>query len=192
MHLTATFMDRKMSVVLGAAVLVFVWLLGAGARPIGAQETPEYIYGCKVLSTSLLRIVSGPGTCTPVLESEISWRTGPVDGTELPFSCITCDLRWYGATFFRGKKLDWAYIQSSSVQDMDFTSTSFRNANASYMPWSGADLTGADFTNANLVWGEGMEQATRTSIIWGNTICPNGENSNDNSGTCEGNLNPYE
>ena len=40
------------------------------------------------------------------------------------------------------------------------------------------DLTGADLTGANL------HRADLTGVIWSNTTCPDGTNSNNDGGTC--------
>ena len=41
-------------------------------------------------------------------------------------------------------------------------------------------LMGANLTGANLVF------ATVTGVVWGNTTCPDGSNSDTNGGTCVG------
>lgn len=56
-----------------------------------------------------------------------------------------------------------------------------------------ADLTGADLTDANLQ-GANLTGAKVSDVIWANTICPDGTNSDDvaradgTKGTCEGHL----
>jgi uncharacterized protein YjbI with pentapeptide repeats len=47
------------------------------------------------------------------------------------------------------------------------------------------NLTGADLTGTDLTDVAGLDTA-----IWGNTTCPDGENSDDHGGTCEGHLKP--
>jgi uncharacterized protein YjbI with pentapeptide repeats len=51
----------------------------------------------------------------------------------------------------------------------------------------GANLTNADLTGANLT-GANLQGATLTNVIWDDTTCPDGTNSNDNGGTCVLNL----
>jgi Pentapeptide repeats (8 copies) len=61
---------------------------------------------------------------------------------------------------------------NASLGDAQALDSDFRGAN-----FTGADLSGADFTGANFA-----------TAIWSNTTCPDGTNSNDNSGTCIGHL----
>jgi uncharacterized protein YjbI with pentapeptide repeats len=53
------------------------------------------------------------------------------------------------------------------------------------------DMTYADLSNANLT-GTDLSQAYITGVIWDNTICPDGTNSDNNGDTCENNLEPTE
>jgi uncharacterized protein YjbI with pentapeptide repeats len=47
----------------------------------------------------------------------------------------------------------------------------------------GADLTGANLTGADLT-GANLHGADLTGVIWSNTTCPDGTNSNNDGGTC--------
>ena len=67
------------------------------------------------------------------------------------------------------------WIQNSIMND--FSGMNFSNFNMSGADLSGSNLTGANLTGANL-----------QSVIWSNTICPDGSNSDDNGNTCENNL----
>ena len=72
--------------------------------------------------------------------------------------------------------------------------------NLSYCNLSGANLRFADLRRANLfaanlsganLYGANLSGANLTSTFWGNTICPDGTNSNNSpSKTCLGNLIP--
>jgi uncharacterized protein YjbI with pentapeptide repeats len=65
-----------------------------------------------------------------------------------------------------------ANFTNASLGEAQAVDSDFRGAN-----FTGANLSGADFTGANF-----------TGAIWNNTTCPDGTNSNDNSGTCIGHL----
>ena len=58
----------------------------------------------------------------------------------------------------------------------------FSGINFSNFDMSGADLSGSNLTGANLI-GTNLQ-----SVIWSNTICPDGSNSDDNGNACENNL----
>lgn len=67
------------------------------------------------------------------------------------------------------------WIQNAIMND-------FSEMNFSNFDMSGADLSGSNLTGANLIG------ANLQSVIWSNTICPDGSNSDDNGNTCENNL----
>ena len=52
--------------------------------------------------------------------------------------------------------------------------------------FTGANLTGANFSGSNLMEATGLATATLTNVVWINTVCPNGRNSDRNGGTCTG------
>ena len=52
---------------------------------------------------------------------------------------------------------------------------------------NGADLTGANLTGTNLTDSD-LSGATLTAVIWSNTTCPDGTNSNSDGGTCVNHL----
>ena len=67
------------------------------------------------------------------------------------------------------------WIQNAIMND--FSGMNFSNFNMSGADLSGSNLTSANFTGANL-----------QSVIWSNTICPDGTNSDNNGNTCVNNL----
>ena len=52
-----------------------------------------------------------------------------------------------------------------------------------------ADLTGANLTGADLS-GADLNGAALTGVIWSNTICPDGTNSDNDGDTCVNDLSP--
>jgi hypothetical protein len=74
----------------------------------------------------------------------------------------------------RGANLCGANLSGTDLTDGDLT---------------GAILTGADLTRATLC-GADLRDAEVNGVSWGDTICPDCTNSNDNGGTCEGHLTP--
>src|SRR2546426_3925966 len=60
------------------------------------------------------------------------------------------------------------------------------NLAGAYLPGanlSGSNLKGANLTNANLA-GANLKGANVKDVIWSNTICPDGTNSDANGATC--------
>lgn len=78
-------------------------------------------------------------------------------------------------------------VDFSNVTSPLWPTTQFQLANLTDVNLSGLDLTNLDFTGTNLT-GADLSNSVRDNIIWSGTICPDGTNSNDNGGTCEGHL----
>lgn len=138
-------------------------------------------------------------------------ESGSSSSSNLPFSCSYCIL-YPVADKLKGKDLSYAMITRSEFQGSDLSGTSFKgavisnsdfsNTNLSgadftdagnYPGWSlanvdfnNANLTGANFTNANLSNASNMRTANVTDVIWNNTTCPDGTNSDSHSNTCAG------
>lgn len=149
----------------------------------------EKIYGCKILSSLLLRIVSSPNDCNALLESPLEWRVSPEDGTEFPYICASCYLSEVDR--FAGRNMTNAWFKGSDLTYVAFDGTDLTNANmdgvnASGASFDGANLTNVDFTAANLSGATGMASTTRSGITWNSTTCPDSTNSDSNGGTCEG------
>ena len=83
-----------------------------------------------------------------------------------------------GVTLF-GNSIRHAYLVDASFVGANLGQTEFQNANLAGVDFTGAILQGANFFNTYAI------TAIFTNAQWGNTICPNGSNS-DNSvdGTC--------
>jgi len=73
------------------------------------------------------------------------------------------------------------------------------DANLAYVSFNLCDLSNADLTRANLTGagfygcdftGANLTDAVLEDVRWEATICPDGTNSDDNGGTCEGHLIP--
>src|SRR5688572_15632589 len=113
--------------------------------------------------------------------------------------------------FFRGGNLSGANFSNNSLSSVDFESSILQNAvfTGSYLfgvDMRNADLRGADLSfttlwyvsmsnadlrDANLLGDELRVGTSLDGIIWGNTTCSDGSNSDDNDGdnfTCESNF----
>jgi hypothetical protein len=70
------------------------------------------------------------------------------------------------------------------LRNARLTGAYLRDADLRNAKLDGADLTRADLTGAEL------EGASLVAVVWRDTICPDGTNSRDNTGTCAGHLSP--
>jgi uncharacterized protein YjbI with pentapeptide repeats len=69
----------------------------------------------------------------------------------------------------------------------NLTKADFYGANLAGTDLADANLTSADLTFANLT-GANLSSANLTAVIWSDTICPDGSNSNNDGDTCINNL----
>ncbi len=69
-------------------------------------------------------------------------------------------------------------IASADLSNLDLTGTDFCV--------SGLDLSGVDFTNTTLFEASCLDQVTLSNVVWSNTTCPNGANSDNVGNTCMG------
>jgi hypothetical protein len=96
-------------------------------------------------------------------------------GAVLPYaSFMNADLS--GANL-SGANLLGAYMRDANFSGADLTGADLTNAYVYNTDMTNADLTGAITTNVTL---------TNPHILYGNTICPDGTNSDDNGDTCYG------
>ena len=119
----------------------------------------------------------------------------PVDDCEsVPENCVDPGEDFSGqdlnsSVFFRAE-VSGVNFSNANLADTDFSEsraigTNFTGATLTDAIIESADLTGANFTNANLT-DAFVFNSDLTRVVWGNTTCPDGANSDDNGGTCEG------
>lgn len=78
---------------------------------------------------------------------------------------------------FRESNLSGANLSGAQLRRANFTTADFGRANL-----TGASLVGANLTDAHFHF------AIVDGVEWGDTKCPDGTNSDENGGTCEGHL----
>ena len=121
---------------------------------------------------------SGPVLCSGVSESCGNYLGSWADLYE-------CDLT--GADLYI-LDMSNACMHSAILVNADLTGASFYMADLSNADFTGANLSNTDFTNANLT-NANMSGATNIgTVIWWNTTCPDGTNSNTHGNTCIGHL----
>jgi Pentapeptide repeats (9 copies) len=87
----------------------------------------------------------------------------------------------------KGAELAGAYLKNANLSRANLKAADFTSANLSGANLTECNLKGANLTNANLT-GARLLTAGLNRVIWSNTICPDGANSNANGGTCLGHL----
>ncbi len=95
-------------------------------------------------------------------------------------------------TYLFSADLTYADLENANLQNAKLNGANLNGANLNGANLNGANLTGAGLTGANLtganLTGAGLSGTNLNSVVWNNTICPDGTNSDDNGNTCENNL----
>ena len=98
----------------------------------------------------------------------------------------SCDLK--PATSCPGADLSGQNLSGMDLHSSVFVGTNFDGADLSETILLDANLTNASMRGTNLL-GANLINAKLDGIVWENTTCPDGTNSDDNLGTCCGHLN---
>ena len=112
------------------------------------------------------------------------------------------DLR--GVVFFsadlRKSNFSRARLANASFEGSELSKSLFRKARARGVSFESADLTRADLRGADLrgasmegaiLTGARLQGAKLRKVVWKNTTCPDGSNSDDHHNTCLGHLEPF-
>ncbi len=156
-----------------------------------------------------------PACATGALPASVSRRCGHANYPEVAAADKgNCDLsgavlraaeqpwNYYNYIDLAGCNLQGTDLSSNLMVEAFLSGADLRNvklsgANMVWADFTGANLAGADmasgqlqsanFTNANLLSADLTNAIIRTAR-WGNTVCPDGTNSDANGGTCQGTL----
>lgn len=88
-------------------------------------------------------------------------------------------------TILQGSKFTNAIFAGADFGAVDATGVGLRG-----VQWNGAQVVNTNFSNADLTGSLNFDTTDRTNVMWSNTICPDGTNSDNNGGTCEGHFTP--
>ncbi len=94
-----------------------------------------------------------------------------------PTAAKTCDLAAYPD--LQGANLSGCNLSGANLSGADLSGANLSGTRLQFVNLSGANLSGADLSTANL-----------TGVLYANTTCPDGTNSDAHGGTCEGHLTP--
>ena len=104
------------------------------------------------------------------------------------FNLTGANLRnaWLVGVSLEGASLASANFMGANLTNAVLTGANLTGGNFRNVNFTGANLTGANFSGSNLMEATGLATATLTNVVWINTVCPNGRNSDRNGGTCTG------
>jgi uncharacterized protein YjbI with pentapeptide repeats len=97
---------------------------------------------------------------------------------------------WLGIYTFAGSILQNANFSGSAISG-DLRNTDLRGADLSFTTLSYVSLDNGDLRNATLLGARLKEGTSLNGVVWGNTTCSDGSNSDDDDGdnfTCESNF----
>lgn len=154
-------------------------------------STPTVVEKADLVTTTSPDLQNDP----PATTTSTTTTPPAIDDCEsVPENCVQAgedfsnrDLN--SAVFFEAE-ISGVNFANSNLADSDFSGslaigTNFSGAVLTDAIIEGADFTGSDFTNANLT-DAFVFDTVLNRVIWSNTTCPDGTNSDDNGGTCEG------
>jgi uncharacterized protein YjbI with pentapeptide repeats len=113
-------------------------------------------------------------------------RTATLEATILIEANLT-NATLIGRATLAGAIMTDAILIDASMGGANLTKAYLTGANLTGAILRFANLAGANLTDANLT-GANLTDAILTDVIWDNTTCPDGTNSDDNGGTCVGHL----
>ena len=126
------------------------------------------------------------------IQNDINWhnQTRDLSYAELyQADLFAADLRYVDLS---NAYMDSANLGYAELSNANLNYANLGNANLNYANLGNANLISANLGNAYLIsadlTGADLTGADLTGVNWGNTICPDGINSDDNGYTCENNL----
>jgi uncharacterized protein YjbI with pentapeptide repeats len=84
-----------------------------------------------------------------------------------------------------GANLTGADLQSATLTSAELTDADLDGANLVDATLTRSELQDANLTDADLL-GASLKRAGLTGVVWSDTTCPDGTNSNNDGGTCSG------
>jgi uncharacterized protein YjbI with pentapeptide repeats len=155
---------------------------------------------CAILEGALFDNASLRNTYMEGAEARgASFINADMRGVDLYFATVT-DANLSGANFtdmwlnsidFERSILQNAIFTGSDIRSVDFKETDLRGADLSFTRLMSSRMHDADLRGANLLGAELHSENTLTGVIWGDTTCSDGSNSDDDDGdnfSCEANF----
>jgi len=148
-------MAKTLGVLVAVSAILFAGCGGGSSPAASANESTTFT-----------------ADCTKPPRPEINWSGCVLIGANLSGANLI------GANL-RGANLIGANLRGAILTDANLVGANLTYANLTYADLFNAFLTRADLTNANLTRAD-LGAAWLTGVIWSNTTCPNGTNSDTN------------
>ena len=136
-------------------------------------------------------LCSDPDSVLVTIGNVTNWLRATLTGADFS-GMVLRGVNYNGATLidclFVGCDLS-SGATATNFRDAILSYSNFTGANLSGANLNGADLYGVNFTNAILAGATNLGLASNLdTVLWSNTTCPDGTNSDSNGGTCMGHL----
>lgn len=130
-----------------------------------------------VVFAALLAACASPGSDTTISASSAT--------SSLDYSNQSLESTVFLGADVRGVSFANAVLSDADFSDALAAESDFSGAQMNDAIIDRADFRGADFTDADLS-NAFFRDTDLTGAVWSNTTCPDGTNSDDNGGTCDG------
>ena len=151
------------------------------------------LFGCNEASFRCQAVVSWKAF-GPWVRSEVAIQGCSLESANLTDAMLGAGYAVQGANLtdadLTGANLTDALIGAdlATGNPADLADADMEGANLSGATVFEVDMTGAFLNNANLTGASGLETSDLSGVVWDNTTCPDGMNSNDDGDTCVNNL----
>jgi hypothetical protein len=154
--------------------------------------------GATISGCSAVPVASGQATCTTTypatgVHTILASYTGSGNfigsmSSQLSETVLACGASLTGCNL-AGGNLAGADLANVQLPGANLKGATLTGANLSGANLKGANLSGANLSGANLS-GAILKGANLSGVVWSNTTCPDGTNSNNDQGTCLKDLTP--
>jgi hypothetical protein len=141
----------------------------------GDVKGGRWTFGVQIITVFRAPVVPAPTTGGPDLSGQ-NLKDTPLANAYLVGATMTGSNLNKGD--LSGALLVNADLSGANLNGADLSGALLNGANLSGANLHGADLTGANLTGANL------SGANLTGVVWSNTTCPDGSNSDSDGGSC--------
>ncbi|MBH25543.1 MAG: hypothetical protein CMH57_14055 [Myxococcales bacterium] len=150
-----------------------------GASLVGADLSKAVMRRAGLLGTDL----SGATV------DDVMWRHAYYDSATVWPGDVPEGVYFIGAdSDLAGADLTGSVLSNAVLTGADLTMADLQGAELKFVDLTGATLTGANLTNADLSGATGLTSEAVADVVWDNTMCPDGTNSEDAGGSCDGHL----
>jgi hypothetical protein len=135
----------------------------------------RYDFGVQIVTVFKAPLAAAPTTRGPNLSGQ-NLKNTPLASAYLVGATMT------GSNLNKGD-LEGALLVNADLSGANLNQADLSGALLNGANLSGANLNGADLTSANLT-GANLTGANLANVVWSNTTCPDGSNSDSDGGSC--------